>query len=81
MRKWDGIVLVLSERSERSSSSYSKAWGEGIPEDIVDDPGGGKWLAAQRQCSYIVTMTPLCFEWDEAKNRENRRKHYPGTTR
>ncbi len=24
---------------------------------------------------YIVHMTDLRFEWDEAKNRENRRKH------
>lgn len=32
-------------------------------------------LAGEAICNYILAMTNIRFEWDEAKDRANRRKH------
>lgn len=32
-------------------------------------------LAQRADCNYIIAMTNIRFEWDEAKDRANRRKH------
>jgi uncharacterized DUF497 family protein len=42
---------------------------------ILSQSAGKKWLAQQDGYPYSVHMKEVRFEWDEAKNRENRRKH------
>ena len=33
------------------------------------------WVASLRICSYTIVVSGIRFEWDEAKNRANQRKH------
>ena len=49
--------------------------GTASPPPDLRRSAGKKWLAQQDGYPYSVHMNEVRFEWDEAKNRENRRKH------
>lgn len=62
------MPILASRRDLVSNTIWPVVWAEFAP-----DPQN--LLDRQAHHTYIVHMNDIVFEWDEVKNRENKRKH------